>query len=78
MPRTYAARYTVVALIIGGVFVCTTLALEVAEATLPLNSAALQRVIGWGDLLVMTTPLSFGLLAYLAGRQRDRVDAQTR
>ncbi len=78
MPRTYAARYALVALIIGAIFVCAALALELAEAVLPLTLGSLQRIIGLNDLLVMTTPLSFALFAYWAGRQRDRVAAQAR
>ena len=76
MPRTYAVRYTLIAVMIAVIFVITRAALDLLEAGLPLALASYRLTPG--DLLVMTTPLSFGLLAFLAGRQRDRVDAQTR
>ena len=78
MPRTYAVRYTLIAMAIALVFVITHATLDLLEAGLPLALESYRHTVGWGDLLVMTTPLSFGLLSFLAGRQRDRVDAQTR
>ena len=78
MPRKYAARYTLIAMMIAIVFVITHATLDLLEAGLPIAFESYRMTLGLGDLLVMTTPLSFGFLAFLAGRQRDRVDAQTR
>ncbi|MFN8594983.1 MAG: ATP-binding protein [Anaerolineae bacterium] len=78
MRRTFAFQYTLIAFLVALLFVVVHAALDVWETGSPLTLDALRRSVGWGDLLVMTTPLSFGLFAFLAGRQRDQVDAQTR
>lgn len=78
MPRTYAARYTLIALMIAIIFVIVHATLDFLEIGLPVTLESYRLTLGVGDLLVMTTPFSFSLLAYLAGRQRDRVDAQAR
>ncbi len=78
MPRTYAARYTLIALMISIIFIFAHATLDLLEIGLPITLESYRLTLGAGDLLVMTTPLSFSLFAYLAGRQRDRVDAQTR
>jgi len=78
MPRKYAVRYTLIGMMIALVFVISRATLDLLDAGLPIAFESYRRTVGMGDLLVMTTPLSFGFLAFLAGRQRDRVDAQTR
>lgn len=74
MPRTYAARYALIALIIAIAFTISHTLLDAVE----MGASMPPSVIGWGDLLVMTTPFLLTLLAYLAGRQRDQADAQAR
>ena len=78
MPRSYAVRYSLIALFIAIVFVISHALLDLLEIGLPLTWDALRASIGWGDFLIMTTPLSFTALAYLAGRQHDQVAAQAR
>ncbi|MBI5567373.1 MAG: GAF domain-containing protein [Chloroflexi bacterium] len=78
MPQKYAARYTLIAMLIAIVFVIAHATLDLLEIGLPVTLESYRLTLGVGDLLVMTTPFSFSLLAYLAGRQRDRVDAQRR
>lgn len=78
MSRQYAIRYTLVALVISVVFVITHATLDLLEVGLPIAYESYRLTLGLGDLLVMTTPLTFGAVAFLAGRQRDRVAAQAR
>lgn len=73
-PRTYAARYALIALVIAIAFTITHTLLDALEASSPAQLGA----IGGGDLLVVTTPFLFTVLAYLAGRQRDQAVAQAR
>jgi PAS domain S-box-containing protein len=78
MPRTYASRYSLIALIAGSVFACSTLALEALETAQSLTLDSLQKTVGWGDVLVVTAPFACGFFAYLAGRQRDQEDVHAR
>jgi two-component system phosphate regulon sensor histidine kinase PhoR len=78
MLRTYAARYSVIAFFTAVVFVVTHAVFDFIELNVAFTWNTWWQSIGWGDLLVITTPLSFTAFAYVAGRQRDRAAAQAR
>ncbi len=78
MLKTYAARYSVIAFFIAVAFATAHMVMDFVELNVAFTWDVWWRSIDWGDLLVVTTPITFTALAYVAGRQRDRADAQTR
>ena len=78
MSRTYAVRYTLIAVMIAIIFVIAYTTLDLLEVGLPISFESFRTTLRLSDLLVMSTLFSFAFIAFLAGRQRDRVVAQTR
>jgi signal transduction histidine kinase len=72
MSRTYAARYGLIALVLSILFVTLYTALEFTEQHIPTTFIQFLASTGLKYWLVCTLPATLTLLAYWAGRQRDR------
>jgi PAS domain S-box-containing protein len=78
VPRTYALRYGLIAVVISILFVTVYTALEIMEPHIPLTFSQFLASAGLEYWLVLTLPVTLTLLAYWAGWQRDRVTAYAR
>ena len=78
MPGTYATRYGLIAVVISLLFVVLYTALEMME---PHSQPTFNQFLASAGLeywLVLTLPITLTLVAYWAGRQRDRVTTYAR
>src|SRR5512137_594362 len=75
MLKTYAARYGLIAAVISLLFVVLYTALEIMEPHIRPTFSQFLASAGLEYWLVITLPVTLTLLAYWAGRQRDRVAA---
>lgn len=78
MPRSYAARYSLIAVCVSLAFVVFYTFLELNEAGRAITLADFAASFDLETALVLTAPVTFTTLAYLAGQQRDRVAAYAR
>src|SRR5512136_1998911 len=78
MPRTNAARYGLIAVVISILFVTVYTTLEFLEQHVAAAFGVFIASTGPRYWLVWTMPATLTLLAYWAGRQRDRVAVYAR
>ena len=71
-------RYSLIALVLSSLFVIVYAIIELIEAGVAITFGAFFTTVGPEYWLVLTLPPSFTALAYVAGRQRDRVTALAR
>jgi PAS domain S-box-containing protein len=78
MPKSYAARYGLIATLISIAFVALDTALEYSEQHISTTFIQFLTSSKWEYWLVLTMPITLIPLAYWAGSQRDRVTASAR
>ncbi len=78
MFGSYAARYVAITLVFSSLFVVTQAISETALRGYPFTLDAYLNILGSNIFFVVLMPVAVTGLGYLAGRQRDRADAQTR
>lgn len=78
MLKSYAVRYGLIALLLSTLFAIWYAVIELVEAGASITLSAFFVSVGPEYWLVLTLPLTFTALAYVVGRQRDRVSALAR
>ena len=78
MLRSYAARYSLIAVCVSLAFVALYTVLELNKAGRAITLVDFAASFDLKTALVLTAPVTFTTLAYLAGQQRDKVAAYAR
>src|SRR5512139_3391477 len=75
MLRSYAARYSLIALGISLGFAVIYITLDLNETRTAIMPANFLALLDLEAVFVLLAPVTFTALAYLAGQQRDRAAA---
>ena len=78
MLKSYAARYSLIALALSVLFAIAYVVVGLIEAGVSITLSAFFTTVGAEYWLMLTLPLTFTVLAYVAGLRHDRAVALAR